>query len=109
MKYEIELHKNEHKTVEVFAEDPAAALKLAKESNPGFRAECATEILGEDETGKCFEVVAHCEGCDRPIFDGEKYGSDEEGVCICADCLPSENVECRGGELPASANTATDQ
>jgi hypothetical protein len=91
MKYEIELCKNEHKTVEVFAESPAAALKLAKESNPGFKAECATELLGEDETGKCFEVVAHCEGCERPIFDGEKYGSDEEGVSICADCLPLEN------------------
>jgi len=99
MKYEIELHKNELKTVEVFAESPAAALKLAKESNPGFKAECVTEILGEDETGKCFEVVAHCEGCDRPIFDGEKYGRDEEGICICAECLPSENTKtCHGPE-----------
>lgn len=87
MKYEIELHKNELRTVEVFAESPDAALKLAEDSNPGFKAECATEILGENETGKCFEVVDHCESCGRAIFDGEKYGSNQDGVSICEDCL----------------------
>jgi hypothetical protein len=103
MKYEIELYKNELKTVEVLAESPTDAIKKAKDLNPDFKAECATEILGEDETGKCFAVIAHCEGCERAIFDGENYGSDEEGVNICANCLPSWN-----SQADARGNNPTD-
>lgn len=34
------------------------------------------------------EVVTHCEGCSKPILDGESYhaGSD---VDLCAKCAPS--------------------
>lgn len=33
------------------------------------------------------EVISHCEGCSKPIHDGDSYhvGSD---VDLCADCAP---------------------
>lgn len=35
-------------------------------------------------------VVGHCEGCLRPIMDGERYSADPEGVSVCSDCCGPE-------------------
>lgn len=38
----------------------------------------------------CPERVGRCEGCDEPIWEGERYayGSDD-GIYLCEDCAPS--------------------
>ena len=33
------------------------------------------------------DCLGRCEGCGRPIHEGEKHTSDEEGYMICADCI----------------------
>lgn len=36
-------------------------------------------------------VVAHCEGCEVPIFaDGEEYAVDPEGIHLCCGCMERE-------------------
>lgn len=32
-----------------------------------------------------------CEGCGRPIVEGERYASDEDGGFLCKDCLDAES------------------
>lgn len=34
------------------------------------------------------EPFTHCEGCSRPIFDGENYHAGHD-VDLCPDCAPS--------------------
>lgn len=88
MKYEIQIHKTERKTIVVFASNPNAALDLALSDKPGFTAEMATELLDQDESGKTFEVFGHCESCNARIMTGEKYfqyGGDEP-VITCEKC-----------------------
>lgn len=33
-------------------------------------------------------VLAICEACERPLFEGDKYSSDSEGIHVCAACCP---------------------
>lgn len=34
------------------------------------------------------QVVGFCEGCDKPILEGEDYASGQEGCNTCRECLP---------------------
>jgi hypothetical protein len=43
------------------------------------------------------EIVGGCEGCEQPIFDGEKYHADFQGVywhCAahCCECVVSADI-----------------
>lgn len=100
MKYEIHLTKSEAKTIEVFAENPRAALKLAREAYPDFNAHNATELIGEDEVGESFEVIGGCESCEQLIFDGEPSIVDEEGIRFCSGCTPAAEMCQPEGETP---------
>ncbi len=31
-----------------------------------------------------------CEGCAKPILEGDNYASDEEGVMLCPDCMEED-------------------
>ena len=33
------------------------------------------------------DCLGRCEGCGRPIHEGEKHASDEEGYMICDECM----------------------
>jgi hypothetical protein len=35
-------------------------------------------------------IIAGCEGCERVILEGERYGWGEDGCYVCADCLAEE-------------------
>lgn len=94
MKYEIHMHRRAVKTVEVFAESPHAALKMARESNPDFTAEAVWEMIEDPEEpgteieGNSFEIEGGCETCGKPILTGDRYyqwGGDD-AVQTCADC-----------------------
>jgi hypothetical protein len=41
-----------------------------------------------------------CEGCAKPILEGDKYASDEEGVLLCESCLK----ECEPATFPPHDN-----
>ncbi len=86
MKYVIDLHRKESRTVEAFANTPAEAVKQIQASNPGFKVDTVTEMIDENEAGESFEVAEVCEMCDTPIFDGEPYHTDPDGICICESC-----------------------
>lgn len=98
MKFEVEMTRQEARTVQVFAEDRDAAVKLARESAPGFRVESATVVTedGEDSgpcysvnTGPCYSVNTGCEACGRIIWDGDDYHAGEDAD-LCATCAPTE-------------------
>ncbi len=97
MKYEIHLTKlPEVKPFECFADNPREAIRMAREANPGFIADNATELLDEDEIGKTFEVIGGCESCGQMIFDGEKYEvMSDEGPTVCGACLAKVNTEAQ--------------
>lgn len=94
MKYEIRMHRRAVKTVEVFAESPHAALKMARESNPDFSTDALWEMIedpeepGEEIEGNSYEIEGCCESCDKPILTGDSYyqwGGDD-AVQTCAEC-----------------------
>jgi hypothetical protein len=31
-------------------------------------------------------IIAGCEGCERPILEGERYGWGDDGCYTCPDC-----------------------
>lgn len=37
--------------------------------------------------------IGKCEGCLKPILEGEKYGADEEGNLVCLNCINGINEE----------------
>jgi hypothetical protein len=89
MKFEVEMTRHEARTVQVFAEDRDAAVKLARASAPGFRAESATVVTedGEDD-GPCHSVNTGCEACGRIIWEGDDYQAGEDAD-LCATCAPT--------------------
>lgn len=48
------------------------------------------------------ECIARCEGCGKPIVEGEKYFCDPEGVHLCTSCECSLINEGIGGEDPSA-------
>lgn len=94
MRYSISLHRTERKDYEVFADTPHAALKMAKESNPGFSSSGVSELIedpdepGQPMEGEYFELVSTCETCDTPILTGDKcyHWSDEDSITTCEKC-----------------------
>lgn len=36
------------------------------------------------------EVLAFCEHCGLPVFDGDDYQADTEGVTLCLSCCEEE-------------------
>lgn len=44
------------------------------------------ELVEED----CPERVGRCEGCDEPIWEGDRYAyGSEDGIYLCEECAPS--------------------
>lgn len=39
------------------------------------------------------QVVAWCESCECPIFDGDEYGVDGDGIALCEVCLKEEPAD----------------
>ena len=44
------------------------------------------------------DVVALCHVCGGEIYDGEVYGRNEAGKCICRDCINEEWSRLADGE-----------
>lgn len=94
MKYEVHMSRRAVKTVEVFAESPHAALKMARESNADFKADALWERIedpeepGEEIEGNAYEIEGCCEACGKDILTGEKYyqWAGEDSIQTCADC-----------------------
>jgi len=92
MKYEIELHKSESKTVQIEAAGPHEAVIAARAENPGFHADNLIQMhnVPDDEPayGDDYSVVSGCESCSRPILTGDKYfqWGGEDPVDTCLEC-----------------------
>ncbi len=67
--------------VEFDAKDPAEAVRRFRALFPG----AIVETVG-DKT-----LVALCEVCGRPIFEGEPHEVDED-ACLCGECCGMGSV-----------------
>lgn len=79
--YEIELERNDYKQLTVTATDFSTAVKLAELLSPGFR------VVAVDDK----ELIAKCEACGKPIFDGDEYVPCEDVVYLCGECYHKES------------------
>ena len=87
MLYEVYLTKRNTKTIQLYAESPQEAVKLARQQSDGFRAEEVNEVLSDTEYGKEMAVIALCEVCGEAIIDGDKYKHDfDDCIYICERC-----------------------
>src|SRR5690606_37984775 len=86
MKYEIPMYRSAMKTVEVFAESPHAALKIARGSNPEFHADSVHELIEDPDA----LPRTPCSAC----------GGSEEGPPMyraCIDQVQRDNCyTCKG-------------
>lgn len=70
--------------VEAIEKEREALLLPTKER---YDAACDRLEMIEDE---CPERVGRCEGCDEPIWEGERYAYDSENaIYLCEPCAPS--------------------
>lgn len=81
-----------HREIEVEAETPQEAAKLFQEKlEDGFTFNSLSEMVpdpedpAEEVESECYEVVAHCDGCDAPILTGENYFIWAD-ASTCLDC-----------------------
>jgi len=87
MKYEVLLYRSETRTEIVECDTPEEAIIRARgRCHESFRADEATEILEDGEPGKTHEIAAICENCNKWLWMGEPYESDEDGINLCPEC-----------------------
>ena len=84
--FKISLVKTEFSEVVVKGvHNPHDAVKVARETRPGFSVDSVEETCG----GGCVSHVldGYCEVCSSPVFDWEMATRDSEsGVIICQTC-----------------------
>lgn len=81
------------RTVEAEGETIQEAVERWKDlAGSGYPTEW--EDTSEDPEA-CGEIIGGCEGCRRPILEGEQHASDDEGCLTCHGCLEewAEEVE----------------
>jgi len=78
MKYNIDLISR--RSVEIEANAPKEAIKLAENRHRGHKADFITDNENLS-TG-----VARCEGCLAIIFDEEYFNCDDQGNSFCVEC-----------------------
>lgn len=84
MKFNCNMHRTEHRNIEIEADDIRQALVIAKAQRPeGFELE---DI--ESESGDCDLIVGVCEGCGVLLLESDHFGLDEEGLHFCGKCFP---------------------
>jgi hypothetical protein len=70
--------------VEAIEKEREALLAPTKER---YDAACDRLEMIEDE---CPERIGRCEGCDEPIWEGDRYAcGNEDCIYLCEDCAPS--------------------
>jgi len=89
MKYEATIHRTEQKNVQVCTDNRDDALKLIRDSNPGFTADGLVELGEDDEPGENHEVFGACENCEKTIWEGEEYVPTADDVMLCVPCWRS--------------------
>lgn len=87
MKYEVSLTKTDRRVHPLHADSPDEAFKIAKAFNRGFAVQTIVQVDDDGEAVAEWELLAVCEGCEKPIFTQDDYHSDSEGVPLCGDCL----------------------
>jgi len=91
MKYEIDLHKTERRTVQIEAENHDMAYSQAIAKNPGFTGQDVVEVLDDDGPGQCFTLNEVCEGCGTRLWNNDPCKVDSEnGIAICMACDTDE-------------------
>ena len=95
MKYLVHLSRHEIKTVPIFAESPHDAVKMARESHPGFVADELCELAedpdepGEEIQGDVLALEGNCESCGKPIITGDafyQWSCGDDSVKTCFEC-----------------------
>lgn len=72
------------KELESFEGDPHRVAELFFAAH-GFWPETVEE---EEDGGRAWELMGCCEGCSRPIFDGEPYQTWEDGIITHKGACP---------------------
>lgn len=62
---------------------------LLEPTNDGYEAAREKLALVEDE---CGELIGRCEGCESPVFDGDKYFPCVDIVILCEACAPTYDM-----------------
>ena len=89
----LEVRQTRHAIVE--AESPHEAVKLAlAEERDGLKPTQVAELEADGEHGEGWTVDGACEGCARPLLEGDETWSDEEGVTVGECCAPDEDDGC---------------
>lgn len=87
MKYAIDLHRSESKTVYIEADSPQAAIEAARRDHKGWRAEDATEIdIETEEEGATFALMAECENCGKMMFNDDETIRTTDDIPLCPEC-----------------------
>lgn len=89
MKYRVDLFRHDSLTVDVFADDAEAAVKLAERDNAGFRVDGMVELLEGDQPGAEHQPAARCEACQKVIWMGEMCVGTGDGGDLCVKCANS--------------------
>lgn len=106
MKFEIELKKAEYQTLTVESDSMEGAVRYAEGFATGFKAYLAAKM---DEDGDHVEVRAiacKCELCENPIFSGDVYHEDEDGIYTCDKCA-NEVSECNAERTGGTSGGAS--
>ena len=84
---EVELIRIEKVFLYVKKDTPENMIEEAEKRCPGFRVEYVDERM----------YLGRCEMCEKPLFDGDDYYTDDNGVDVCKECVDKEKAE---RELP---------
>ena len=91
MKYQVELLRQESKTVSVEAETPQEAVGKVLRDNSAFK---ATDVFEDGSGGKEWAVIGTCLVCDKAILDDYRVDAEGELYCLsCAEKAVSQGVE----------------
>jgi len=86
-KYTVELRAT--KDVEIEAETPHEAIRLAIEQNPDYHPDCIFDAEGN------FKSVESCNGCGLDMLDDEVGGHDTAGNSYCKECHKASQIDYR--------------
>jgi hypothetical protein len=89
MRFDVDLHRQEWRTVTVEAADRDEAERLARAQNAGFSAEGATEMGADGEPIREHLVHSRCDACSRAIWQGQRYAASEDRT-ECDACADSD-------------------
>ena len=90
MKYSLDIYRLDSREIQLDADSPEDAVKLAKQSHPDFNVESLHEVLDGGAVGQEFQPVGHCETCDKVLWSGDPMYPDGADAVVCSKCVKQQ-------------------